>query len=137
MKGGTWRTLMVPDRTLGRKGHPWCLGWCCFTLKKICWKFQVNTLIRLLEKLVDGSGGWGWVVIAEIKDWLEPINIWNIKILFYRDEINCMHSRISFSCLLIAVCLSWNQLEKVAYWLSLVCLTFLLNIYLFKKFDKH
>ena len=30
-------------------------------------------MIRLLEKLVDGVGGWGWVVIAKIKDWLEPI----------------------------------------------------------------
>ena len=40
-KGGTWRTLKVPDRRLGGQGHPWCHGWPCLTPRIISWKFRV------------------------------------------------------------------------------------------------
>ena len=39
-------------------------------------------MIRLSEKLVDGDGG--WVVIAEIKDWIETIK--NRKIVNFSLE---------------------------------------------------
>ena len=45
--GGTWRTLRVPEQRLGGKGHPWCHEGCCFTLRKIPWKFHVDIFIRI------------------------------------------------------------------------------------------
>ena len=37
--GGTWRTLMVPDRILGWQCYLWCHRWPCLTPMKVSWKF--------------------------------------------------------------------------------------------------
>ena len=45
-KGGTLGTLRVPDQRHGIWDHPWCHGWCFFTLGKIPWTFHVDIFIR-------------------------------------------------------------------------------------------
>ena len=65
-KGGTWRTLRVPDRRHGGHGHPWCHGWCFFTPSKIPWKIHVDiSIITVSERggqegeyLEDVEGSW-------------------------------------------------------------------------------
>ena len=44
-KGGTWRTLRVPDQRHGWQGHSWRHEWCSFTLRNLPWKFQINIFI--------------------------------------------------------------------------------------------
>ena len=45
-KGGTWRTMRVPDQRHGWQSHSWCHEWCSFTSRKITWKFCVDISIR-------------------------------------------------------------------------------------------
>ena len=45
-RGGTSRTMRVPDWRHGREGHPWYDGWWFFTLRKIPRKFHVYISIR-------------------------------------------------------------------------------------------
>ena len=58
-KGGTWRTLRVPDRRLGGQGHPWYHGWPILTLRKIPWKFCVDIFIRSVSRM--GGPSWGYL----------------------------------------------------------------------------
>ena len=58
-KRGTWRTLRVPDRTLGWQGHPWCHGWPYFTQRKIPWKFHVYIFIRSVSRMRGQE--WGYM----------------------------------------------------------------------------
>ena len=44
-KGGTWRTLRIPDWHNGWQSDSWCHDWCSFTLRNISWKFQVHIFI--------------------------------------------------------------------------------------------
>ena len=67
-KGGTWRTLRVPDRRLGGQGHPWCHRWSCWTLRKIPWKFHVDIFIRS----VSWRGGPSWRYLEDLEgSWQE------------------------------------------------------------------
>ena len=52
-KGGTWRTLRVPEQTHGGHSHSWRHEWCFFTPRKIPWKFCVD--ISIIS--VSGRGG--------------------------------------------------------------------------------
>ena len=56
LHGGTWRTLRVPERRLGGRGHPWCPGWSCLTPRKIPWKFCVDIFVRSQIYLQGDSG---------------------------------------------------------------------------------
>ena len=56
-KGGTWRTLKVPDWRLGGQGHPWCNRWSCLTLRKIPWKFRVDIFIISVSRMGVKKGG--------------------------------------------------------------------------------
>ena len=45
LDGGTWRTLMVPDRRLGGQSHRWHHGSSWGTPRKIPWKFCIIIFI--------------------------------------------------------------------------------------------
>ena len=45
LNGGTWRTMIVPERRLEGQGHPWCHWWPFLTPRKIPWKFCVDIFI--------------------------------------------------------------------------------------------
>ena len=57
LKGGTWRTLRVPDLWLGGQSHPWCHKWSCLTLRKIHWKFCVDIFIKSVSRTGGQEGG--------------------------------------------------------------------------------
>ena len=107
-KGATWRTLRVPDRRHGGQGHPWYLGWCFFTLRKIPWKFRVSIFIRSVSGMRGQEGGyledvegswpetwrtgssmtlWMYLVAPRILSWKFRVIIfifgWNIRVCYH------------------------------------------------------
>ena len=72
-KGGTWRTVRVPDQRHGGQGHSWHHEWCFFTLRKIPWKFCVDISIRS----VSGRGGQEGGYLEDIEgSWSETWRTW-------------------------------------------------------------
>ena len=63
LTGGTWMTLLVPDRRLGGQCHPWCHGWPCLIQRKITWKFCVDIFIRSVSRI--GGPLWGYLEDVE------------------------------------------------------------------------
>ena len=57
-KGGTWRTVRVPDQRHGGQGHSWHHEWCFFTLRKIPWKSCVDILISSVSGRGSQEGGY-------------------------------------------------------------------------------
>ena len=57
-KGGTWRTLRVPDWRHGGQGHSGHHEWCSFTLWKIPWKFPVDISIITVSEMGGQEGGY-------------------------------------------------------------------------------
>ena len=86
-KWGTWRMLRVHDRRHGGQGHPWCHGWCFFTLRKIPWKFCANIFIISLSGmggqevgyLEDVEGSWS-------ETWKLGSSLTSLMIFFYPKE---------------------------------------------------
>ena len=56
-KGGTWRTLRVPDQRHGGHSHSWRHEWCFFTPRKIPWKFCVDISIISVSRMGGGQEG--------------------------------------------------------------------------------
>ena len=87
LRGGTWRTLRVPDRRLWEQGHSWCHQRPCFTQRKIPWKFCVDILIRSVLRM----GGPSWGYLGDVKGswqrtWMTGSSLMSWMILFYPKE---------------------------------------------------
>ena len=106
-KGETWRMLRVPDWRLGGQCHPWCHGWCCFTLKKIPWKFCVDIFMGSVSGrggsrrgyLEDVEGSWPetWRTGSSLALWMYLVDpkdhILNVSVslsLFLADILGCV-----------------------------------------------
>ena len=66
-RGGTWRTLRLPDRRLATQCHPVCYIWSCLTLWKITWKFYPSVFIRNVSRM--GGKKVGTWRILWLPDW--------------------------------------------------------------------
>ena len=116
-KGGTWRTLRVPDWRLGGQGHPWCQGWSYFTPRKIPWKFHVDIIIRNVSgrgcqeggDLEDIEGSWPeiwrtgssmtlWMYLVDPRDHILKFCVtilifgWNIRVCYHGNK-NVTHKQ--------------------------------------------
>ena len=65
-KGGTWRTLRVPERRDEGHGCSWCHEWCFFTPRKIAWKFCVDIFIGSASGRGGQEGGtWRTLMVPD------------------------------------------------------------------------
>ena len=100
-KGDTWRTLMIPDRKHGGKGHPWCYGWFFFTFRKITWEFRVYIFIGSVSgrgdlEGIEGSWSETWRTGSSMTLWIYLVDPnYNIlkRLCYYLYFWKCIRNR--------------------------------------------